>query len=68
MNIPLAALLLVSLAVFGASIALAAFTWAVRHGHLDVTNAGAHVIFDDDEPVGTPTDEVFKPKGEGRTA
>lgn len=66
MSIPLTALLLIGVAAFGASIALAAFTWAVRSGHLDETNAGAYVIFDEEEPVGTPTDEVFRPKGERR--
>ncbi len=49
MSIPPAVLLLVGIAVFGAAAALAGFVWAVCSGQLDPTNAGANVIFDDDD-------------------
>ena len=60
MNVPPAVLLLLSVALCGAALALAAFVWAVRTGQLDNSNAGALVIFDDEEPVGTPTDQLFE--------
>jgi len=62
MTVPLVVLLLLGVAVAGAAIALAGFTWAVRNGHLDHTNAGAYVIFDEEEPVGEVGDQVFKPR------
>ena len=36
--------------------ALLAFFWAVRTGQLRNLNKGAEVIFDEGEPIGTPTD------------
>jgi cbb3-type cytochrome oxidase maturation protein len=49
MQVPPAALLLIAVALCGAALALAGFVWAVRTGQLDPTNAGARVIFDDEE-------------------
>jgi len=60
MNVPPAVLVLLAVAACGAALALAAFVWAVRNGQLDNSNAGALVIFDDEEPVGTPTDQLFE--------
>jgi cbb3-type cytochrome oxidase maturation protein len=60
MNVPPAVLVLLAVAVCGAALALAAFVWAVRNGQLDNTNAGGLVIFDREEPVGTPTDQLFE--------
>jgi len=60
MAIPSTAFVLVSVAILGAAIALAAFTWAVRHGHLDYTNTAASSIFDESEPAGVPTDQIFQ--------
>jgi cbb3-type cytochrome oxidase maturation protein len=49
MNIPPVALLLCGAALVGAAVALAGFVWAVRNGQLDPGNAGASVIFQDEE-------------------
>jgi cbb3-type cytochrome oxidase maturation protein len=61
MNLPLAALLVVLVAVLAASIALAAFYWAVRRKQFSVRdlNEGAYSIFDYDEPVDKPQDLMF---------
>lgn len=50
MTIPPAVLLLLGIAACGGAVALAGFAWAVSTGQLDPTDAGARVIFDDDEP------------------
>ena len=42
--------------VFGGS-ALLAFCWAVRNGQLRNLPEASRTIFDDEEPVGTPTDK-----------
>jgi cbb3-type cytochrome oxidase maturation protein len=60
MNVPPAVLLLLAVAASGAALALAAFVWAVRNGQLDHSDAGALVIFDQEEPVGMPTDQLFE--------
>lgn len=44
-----------SAAAFGLS-AVYGLVWAVRHGQLGDFAAGARSIFDEDEPVGRPTD------------
>jgi cbb3-type cytochrome oxidase maturation protein len=49
MNVPPTVLVLFGVALAGAAVALAAFVWAVRNGQLDPTNAGAQVIFRDDD-------------------
>jgi cbb3-type cytochrome oxidase maturation protein len=49
MSIPPAVLLLLGIAACGAAVALAGFVWAVCSGQLDPTDAGANVIFDDDD-------------------
>lgn len=61
MNLPLAALLIVLVAVIAASVALAAFYWAVRRKQFSIRdlNEGGYVIFDYDEPVGKPQDLMF---------
>lgn len=41
--------------VFGAS-AVWALVWAIRNGEMSDFRAGAESIFDEDEPVGKPTD------------
>lgn len=57
-----AAFTIVVIAIIGASLALAAFFWALRNKQFSVKqlNEGAYVIFDSVEPVGTPTDQLFK--------
>lgn len=42
--------------VFLSGSALLAFCWAVKDGQLNQLPEAAKCIFDDDEPVGTPTD------------
>jgi cbb3-type cytochrome oxidase maturation protein len=59
MNLPLAALILIFLVLLGASLAIGAFLWAVRNKQFKDLNAGAYVIFDEDEPIGKMTDNVF---------
>ena len=59
MNLPLAALILIFLVLVGGSLAIGAFLWAVRHKQFKDLNAGAYVIFDEDEPIGKMTDNVF---------
>ncbi|MEW6512047.1 MAG: hypothetical protein AB1428_13940 [Bacteroidota bacterium] len=56
-----AAVVIVVIAIVGASFALAAFFWAVRTRQFSIRqlNEGATVIFDSVEPVGTPTDQTF---------
>jgi len=51
------ALLLIGGLVFLSGTALAAFYWAVKDGQLNNLPEGARSIFDDDEPVGAPTDK-----------
>ena len=50
-------LLMVSGIVFFFGSALLAFFWAVRDGQLRNLPKASQTIFDDDEPVGTPTDK-----------
>jgi cbb3-type cytochrome oxidase maturation protein len=59
MNLPLAALILIFLVLLGASLAIGAFFWAIRNKQFKDLNAGAYVIFDEDEPIGKMTDNVF---------
>ena len=59
MTIPFAAFLLILIILVGATIAMAAFIWAVRKRQFRDLNAAAYVIFDDDEPVGLATDDIF---------
>ena len=44
-------------AIAAASVfAILAFYWAAKHGHLQNVESGAKIIFDDEEPIGRPTD------------
>jgi len=54
-------LLLVGGLIFLSGSALFAFYWAVKDGQLNNLSQAAQTIFDQDEPVGTPTDR-FPPK------
>jgi len=51
------ALLLIGGLIFLSGSALAAFYWSVKDGQLNNLPDAARTIFDDDEPVGTPTDK-----------
>lgn len=46
------AMLIVSSAVYG-------LYWASKKGQLQNLEDGAKVIFDDEEPIGTPTDHIL---------
>ncbi len=48
-----------SMLILGGSAVLA-FFWAARDGQFQNMRGGAQVIFDEDEPIGTPTDMIFK--------
>ena len=37
-----------------------AFFWAAKSGQFSNLSNGAESIFDEEEPIGTPTDVVFK--------
>lgn len=55
---PLAVILLVL--VIGAAVTLTILFYASQHGHFRNLKSGAYVIFDDDEPVGQPQDQLFR--------
>ncbi len=56
--LPLAAIL--GLLLTGAAITLTVLFRSVRAGHFSNLQSGAYVIFDEDEPVGTPQDQLFR--------
>jgi len=45
--------------VFAAS-AIYGLVWAIQHGQLKGFRAGARSIFDEEEPVGVPTDALVR--------
>jgi len=53
-------LAIVGLLVFGAAVTLTILFRASQSGMFRNLKAGAYVIFDDDEPVGEPQDQLFK--------
>lgn len=61
MTIPFAAVIVVVVALIAGAFALAAFVWAIRTKQFSIEqlNKGAHLVFDDDEPVGRPQDMLF---------
>ncbi|MFO8232619.1 MAG: hypothetical protein R6U20_08120 [Longimonas sp.] len=44
----------------GAAITLTILFRSVKAGHFSNLQSGAYVIFDEDEPVGTPQDQFFR--------
>ena len=64
MVIPFAAIIVLVIVVVAGALALAAFVWAVQTKQFSVKqlNEGAKLIFDDEEPIGTPTDMIFQDK------
>lgn len=66
MAIPLAALIVILIALFAGAIALSAFVWAVRTKQFSIQqlNQGAYMVFDEQEPAGVPQDMVFGSPGE----
>ena len=59
MSLPLAGYILIFIAVLGGVVAMGAFIWAVRTKQFKDLNAGAYIIFDEEEPVGKMTDKAF---------
>jgi cbb3-type cytochrome oxidase maturation protein len=59
MVIPLAGLVLILVVLVGGAMAILAFLWAVRTKQFKDLNAGAYIIFDEEEPVGRMTDNTF---------
>lgn len=55
--LPLAAIL--ALLFTGAAVTLTILFRAHRAGLFDNLKSGAYVIFDEDEPVGTPQDQIL---------
>jgi len=66
MSLPLAALIVILIALVAGALALAAFVWAIRTKQFSIKqlNEGAYLVFDDEEPVGTPQDMIFRRSGE----
>jgi cbb3-type cytochrome oxidase maturation protein len=52
----IAAILILGGLIFLSGSALIAFTWAAKTGQFKDLKKGANVIFDEDEPIGKPTD------------
>ncbi len=48
MTVPLPVIALLTLALAGSALALAAFVWAVSTGQLDPSNRGGETIFEED--------------------
>lgn len=65
MNLPLAVIIVILLALVAGALALSAFIWAIRTKQfsLQQLNKGAYMVFDDDEPAGTPQDMIFLKQG-----
>ncbi len=51
------------LAIIGGGLAL--FLWAFFNGQFDRINKGSMLPFDEDEPAGRRTDQIFKPNQDG---
>ncbi len=56
------AVVIVIVALIAGALALAAFFWALRTGQFSVKqmSEGALTIFDANEPVGLPTDQILQ--------
>ena len=54
-------------AVLAGALTLAGFVWAVQSKQFSIRqlNEGAKQIFDDEEPIGTPQDMLFKKNPHG---
>ena len=60
MSIPLSAFFLILILLIGATFAMGAFIWAVRHKQFKDLNDAAYVIFDEEEPIGKITEDTFR--------
>lgn len=66
MTVPFAAFVLIVVLLIAAVVAMGAFIWAVRTNQFSNLNKAAYVIFDEEEPVGVFTDEVFTDSRDGK--
>lgn len=62
MSVPLAALIVILIALVAGALALAAFVWAIRTKQFSIQqlNKGAYEVFDHEEPAGVPQDLIFR--------
>ena len=69
MSLPIALIIIVSIVVIAGALALAGFVWAVQTKQFSIKqlNEGAKLIFDEEEPIGTPQDMIFKRPSNGNT-
>ena len=68
MTVPFAGFLLIVVLLIAAIVAMGAFIWAVRKRQFADLDKAAYVIFDEDEPVGVFTDEIFVESHEEKSA
>jgi cbb3-type cytochrome oxidase maturation protein len=63
MSLPLAAYVVIAIAIGAGSLGLTAFLWAIRNKQFSIRhlNKGAAIIFDNEEPIGEPQDHLFHP-------
>lgn len=54
------AIILFSVSLFMVAIALTLLVLAIKNGYFKRVNEDAYLPFHDDEPVGKPTDQLFK--------
>ena len=68
MTLPFAAVVVIVIALFAGALGLSAFLWAIRTKQFSIEqlNKGASVIFDEDEPVGKPQDQIFDTRHDDR--
>jgi cbb3-type cytochrome oxidase maturation protein len=66
MTLPLAALIVIIIALVAGAVALSAFIWAIRTKQFSIhqLNKGAYLVFDESEPTGQAQDMIFHPSGE----
>ncbi len=63
MTLPLAALIVIVIALVAGALALSGFVWAIRTKQFSIQhlNKGAYLVFDESEPVGQSQDMIFRP-------
>ena len=66
MTLPLAALIVIIIAIVAGAFALSAFIWAIRTKQFSIQqlNKGAYLVFDEDEPAGQAQDMIFHPSAQ----
>ncbi|HEY4611526.1 MAG TPA: cbb3-type cytochrome oxidase assembly protein CcoS [Bacteroidota bacterium] len=61
MALPFAVMIVIVIALVAGALALSAFIWSIRTKQFSIEqlNRGAYLVFDDEEPAGTPQDMLF---------